>query len=137
MEKIEIKAQTEIVAKRRAIEQSLVYFDKNEKEYFIKLKIKYNRTTKGGNTIETKEKLTARREIMSQYLGVEVLVFWRKNKSLKLDKYEYLQLWEFLKAHQNWETKNFLKKAIDLLFNRKKVKYGIQTQTHKRELGLQ
>lgn len=115
--KIVSERETELIAKRRAIEEAFRYWDDNEREYFAELEVSYK------TPIKTTEKITARREVVSQYLRVESLWYWRdKNGTLSLTRDEYLELWELLKKHQEPKEKKTLKGFIRGLFNFKKGK---------------
>ena len=90
---------SELIAKRRAIERALEYWDSNEVSYFVKLVVLYLPAKPNAERVE--EVVEVRREVISQYLNVECLKYWRyKNRSLSLVKEEYLELWELLKANQ-------------------------------------
>ena len=110
---------SELVAKRRAIEGALAYWDKNEVSYFVKLKVSYLPATPSPERIE--EEVMVRREVISQYLGLECLKYWRyKNGSLWLTKDEYLELWEFLEKHEHKEGEVKLFDKLKGLIKRKK-----------------
>jgi len=99
--RIATNRQTEIVAKRRAIEQMMRYIDDTDSNYFVILDVTYNDTIQGGSYKPKNEIITARREVISHYLKIEALQYWReKNGSLHLNKDEYLELWELLKRNQ-------------------------------------
>lgn len=119
--KIVSERETELIAKRRAIEEAFRHWDENEGEYFAELEVSFIPYEK--NPQRVRETIIARREVVSQYLGVESLWYWRdKNGSLYLHRDEYLELWELLKKHQDPKEKKTVKGFIRGLFNSKKGK---------------
>lgn len=109
--------QTELIAKRRALNEAMIYWDKNESDYFIKAQISYYPYT---SDLQEKEEVIIRREVISQFLGVECLWYWRnKGGVFDLHKLEFLDLWEFLKMHQDPNEKGVIAK-IKNFFKRRK-----------------
>lgn len=117
MYKIKNDYITELAAKRRAVEDAVAYFDKNRKEYLIRLEVSYYEAK---DIVEKKrEEIIARREIISQYLGYECVQYWLAGErgTLALHKDNYLELWEMLKENQ--PTKEELpKKSLHGFLNR-------------------
>lgn len=119
MKVLKTETITEGIAKRRAIERAMAFFNEDKKEYFVKLEISY---FKAGELEKTKEIVTARREIISQYLKVECLQYWRAAgaKSLRLHMVEYKDIWDFLKANQPKEVKKTLGGFLSNIFKKTK-----------------
>jgi hypothetical protein len=118
--KIKSERQTELIAKRRAIEEAFRYWDENEADYFVELEVSWLPSVPEPKRVT--EKILMRREVVSHYLKIESLWYWRQddNNSLKLNRDEYLELWELLKANQ--EQKKSLGEFVKGLFNTKKDK---------------
>lgn len=108
MQTLKTNTITEAIAKRRAIEKAMRFFYNNEGEYFVELEIGY--FAKGEITNKTTEKIKARREVISHFLGVECLQYWRLEgaESLRLQIDEYKELWDLLKANPPKEEKRTL-----------------------------
>lgn len=107
---------SELVAKRRAIEGALEYWADNDSDYFCELKVSYISLEDNDRVWES---LVARREVVSQYLKLECLSYWRyKGNSLRLHKVEYLELWEMLKEQEIKDLKVW--DRLKGLFKRKK-----------------
>lgn len=111
--------QTELVAKRRAIEEVMRYWDEDESKYFAKLEVSFLPSVPEPKRV--RDAIVARREVVSHYLGVECLYYWRQddNNSLRLHRDEYLELWELLKKHQDPKEKKTLKGLIRGIFKSK------------------
>jgi hypothetical protein len=118
--KIKSERQTELIAKRRAIEEAFRYWDENEADYFVELEVSWLPSVPEPKRVT--ETILMRREVVSHYLKIESLWYWRQddNNSLKLNRDEYLELWELLKANQ--EQKKSLGEFVKGLFNTKKDK---------------
>ena len=90
---------TELIAKRRAIEEAMRYWEENPLEYFAKLEVSYLPAV--ANPKRKREIVEARREVISEYLKIESLQYFKLlNGSLRLTKDEYLELWVFLRENQ-------------------------------------
>lgn len=112
---------SELIAKRRAIEAAMEYWAENEKEYFVKIKVSYLPAVVDAK--RTEEEVLVRREIISQYLQVECLQYWRYKKgSLCLNKYEYLDLWGFLKENEPKPKEGKMWGKLSNFFKKKKRK---------------
>ena len=118
--KIKSERQTELIAKRRAIEEAFRYWDENEADYFVELEVSWLPSVPEPKRVT--ETVKIRREVVSHYLKIESLWYWRQddNNSLKLNRDEYLELWELLKANQ--EQKKSFGEFVKGLFNGKKSK---------------
>lgn len=118
--KIKSERQTELVAKRRAVEEAFRYWDENEGDYFVELEVSWLPSVPEPKRVT--ETIVARREVISHYLGMESLWYWRKdeNNSLRLHRDEYLELWDLLKKHQDPKEKKTFKGFIRGIFKSKK-----------------
>ena len=90
---IEVTKKTEYIAKRICIEAAIKMFEKRQNLYFLKLVAKWD---------EGNEEIVARREIISQFCGVDFV----KAKEYDVEqlkpkaKEEYIELWEGMKKHE-------------------------------------
>lgn len=98
MKVLEENRVSELIAKRRVIERALAYWA-NEEAYFVKLRVSYFPAKP--NAKKAEEEILARREVVSQFLGLECVAYWKhQNGSLLLNKEEYLELWRLLATHE-------------------------------------
>lgn len=115
---IRIYSISELIGKRQAIEGALKHWSNCPSEYFVSLKVSYLVVP---SPERTEESLLIRREVLSQYLGVECTKYWkRKGGGLGFNKEEYLELWDFLKVNQVREDYGGILKKIFSFFNKKK-----------------
>lgn len=105
--KVKAIRQTELIAKRNAIEGAFRYWDENEKDFFVEAEVSWLPSVPEPKRVT--ETIVIRREVVSHYLKVESLWYWRdKNGTLYLHRDEYLELWDLLKANQKQPEKKGL-----------------------------
>jgi hypothetical protein len=121
MKNFKFEGYSEGIQKRRAIEAAAKYFVENPTMYFANVEVVFGTHQKG---MRIRENIMVRREVLSQWLSVEVVRYWEKKgeKRLGLKFKEYLSLWRYLKKYRQikgskeWEK---YKKEIKLYKNQK------------------
>jgi hypothetical protein len=99
MELIQTEAVTEYFAKRRAIDSATKYFRSNPEIFFVEIEVNWSDKL---HDISGQDKVLARREIISQFYGIDFVVSSKRDLS-KLapnSKAQYMELWDALKRHE-------------------------------------
>ena len=112
--------KTEYFSKKECIDSIIDHFKKNKKAYFVEALAKWQNI----NGEKVSEKVIARRELISQFFGIDFVKNQKYSEAKPLEpanKEEYMMLWQAFKKHEPREVKLSTARTI---LNQLKQKYN-------------